>query len=158
LMAATFLTKSGLEKLKQQVEELKTQKRRLSEEVGRAREYGDLRENAEYHAAKERLQQVLEKIGDLEFKLSHVQVIDSKQLPEGVATLGTRVTVKELTLNRQEEYILVGTDESDPAAGKISVISPLGKAFVGHKVKEKVSVTLPAGTRSYQILAVKPIE
>ncbi len=158
MMAATFLTKSGLEKLKQQVEELKTQKRRLSEEVGRAREYGDLRENAEYHAAKERLQQVLEKIGDLEFKLSHVQVIDSKQLPEGVATLGTRVTVKELTLNRQEEYILVGTDESDPAAGKISVISPLGKAFVGHKVKEKVSVTLPAGTRSYQILAVKPIE
>ena len=157
-MAATFITKSGLEKLKLQVEGLKAQKRRLSEEMGRAREHGDLRENAEYHAAKERLQQVLEKIGDLEFKLANVNVVDPRQLPEGVATMGTRVTVKELTSQREERYILVGPDESDPASGKISVMSPVGKAFLGHKVKETVSLTLPAGTRSYQIIAVEPFE
>jgi transcription elongation factor GreA len=157
-MAATYLTRAGVAKLERQLEELKYQKRRLSEEMGKAREYGDLRENAEYHAAKERLQQVLAKIGELEFKLANVQVIDPKQLEEGVATLGTQVTVKDLTSSRQEQYILVGSDESEPAAGKISVQSPLGRAFLGHKVKEEVRVILPVGTRSYQILAIQPAE
>ena len=157
-MAATFLTRAGIAKLEQQLEELKRQKRQLSQEVGKAREHGDLRENAEYHAAKERLQQVLAKIGDLEFKLANVQVVDPRQLTDGLATIGTKVTVKELSSGREEKYILVGTDESDPPSGKISVQSPLGKAFLGHKVKEQVQVILPAGARSYQILAVGPAE
>ncbi len=156
-MAATYLTKAGVEKLEKELTELKAQKRRLSEEVGRAREHGDLRENAEYQYGKERLQQVLERIGDLEFKLSHVQVVDPTQHAKDIATLGTQVTVKDLTSRREEKYILVGSDESDPAAGKISVASPLGKGFLGRKVKEEVSITLPAGVRSYRILAVEPI-
>ena len=157
-MAATYLTKEGIAKLQKQLEDLKSQKRRLSKEVGVAREYGDLRENAEYHAAKERLQQVLEKISDLEYKLSNVQVVDPSQLPDGVATLGTWLKVKEMASGKEESYILVGPDESDPASGKISSLSPLGKAFLGHKVKDTVSVPLPAGTRSYQILSIQPIE
>ncbi len=154
-MAGTYLTRAGVAKLEEQLKELRGQKRRLSEEVGKAREHGDLRENAEYHAAKERLQQVLEKISDLEFKLSHVQMVDPSQHEKGVATLGTQVTVKDLSTGRQEVYILMGPDESDPSQGKISMLSPLGKAFLGHRVKERVSVTLPAGLRSYQILAVR---
>ena len=157
-MAATYLTKSGVAKLEMELKELKIQKRRLSEEVGKAREHGDLRENAEYHAAKERLQQVLDRIADLEFKLSHVQVVDSSQHEKGVATLGTQVTVKELSSGQQEKYILIGPDESDPTNGKISSASPLGKAFLGRKVKEKVTVYLPAGARSYQIVSVEPVE
>ncbi len=157
-MAVTFLTKSGVEKLRQQLEEFKAKKRRLSEEVGSAREYGDLRENAEYHVAKERLQQILQKISDLEFKLSHVHVVDPQELIDGVATLGTQVTVKDLSSNDEEKYLLVGSEESDPASGRISVQSPLGKAFVGRKVKEKVEVSLPIGVRSYQILSIQPIE
>ena len=154
-MAGTYLTKAGLAKMEEELKELKSQKRELSQEVGKAREWGDLRENAEYHAAKERLQQVLSKIGDLEFKLSNVNVVDPALHEKGVATLGTQVTVKDLSKDQEEKYILVGPDEIDPAALKISIQSPLGKAFLGRRVNEKVTVTLPAGSRSYQILAVE---
>lgn len=154
---ATYLTQEGLAKIQKELEELRARKRKLSQEVGKAREWGDLRENAEYHAAKERLQQVLAKIGDIEFKLSHVHLVDPAQHEKGVATLGTRVTVKDLSRDREEKYILVGPDETDPAAGKISIQSPLGKAFLGRRLKEKVTVTLPAGPREYQILAVEPL-
>ena len=157
-MAGTYLTKAGLAKLQEDLEELKKQKRRLSQEVGKAREWGDLRENGEYHAAKERLQQVLQKIGDLEYKLSDVHLVESSQLRDGVVSLGMQITVKDLTKGREEKYSLVGPDESDPASGKISVLSPLGKAFVGRKVNEKVNVNLPAGPRPYQILSIKPAE
>lgn len=157
-MASTYLTKSGVAKLEKDLKDLHTQKRRLSEEIGWARELGDLRENAEYHAAKERLQQVLEKIGELQFKLSNVQVVDPKLHAKDVASLGMQVTVKDLSSGREERYILVGSDESDPASGKISVISPLGKAFLGRKVKEKMTVNLPGGAFPYQILAVEPAE
>lgn len=155
-MAATYLTHAGVEKLQKELEELKRQKRRLSEEVGKAREHGDLKENAEYHAAKERLQQVLQKIDELQLKLTHVQMIDPTQVEKGVATLGMRVTVKDLTRDKEETYILVGPDESDPATGRISMASPLGKAFLGRKVNEKVSAVLPVGVRPYQILTIEP--
>ncbi|MBI3615406.1 MAG: transcription elongation factor GreA [Candidatus Omnitrophica bacterium] len=154
-MAATYLTKAGLAKLEEELKELKSQKHKLSKDVGTAREWGDLRENAEYHAAKERLQQVLSRISDLEFKLSNVNVVDPTQHEKGVATLGTQVTVKDLTRDREEKYILVGPDETDPAAGKISIQSPLGKAFLGRKIKEKVTVLLPAGPRPYLIISVE---
>lgn len=157
-MPGTYLTKAGVAKLEQTLKDLKAQKRLLSAEVGKAREFGDLRENAEYHAAKERLQQVLQRIGELEMKLSYVEVIDSSRLVDGLATLGTEVSVKDLSTGRQEKYILVGPDESDPPAGKISVQSPLGKAFLGRKVKEKVTLSLPGGSASYQILSIQPFE
>ena len=154
----TYLTKDGIAKLEKQLEDLRDQKRRLSKEVGVAREFGDLRENAEYHAAKERLQQVLQKIGELEYKLSHVQIVDPTQLPDGIATVGTRLTVKDLSTGREETYTLIGPEESDPATGKISFQSPLGRAFLGRKVKEEINVVLPGGERSYKILSIKPID
>lgn len=154
-MAATYLTPSGLEKLQKDLEELRKQKRRLSQEVGTAREWGDLRENAEYHAAKERLQQVLQKISEVEFKLSNVHVVETDKLAKGIVTIGTKVKVKDLTTGKEENYMVVGAEESDPANGKISMTSPLGKAFLGHKPKDKVEVLLPAGARPYQILAIE---
>ena len=153
-MAGTHLTKAGLEKLQEQLKELHAQKRQLSKDVGTAREWGDLRENAEYHAAKERLQQVLAKISDIDFKLSNVQMVDPTQHEKGVASLGMKLVVKDLTRDREEIYILVGAEESDPASGRISIASPLGKAFLGRKPKEKVTVSLPAGPRPYLIIAI----
>ncbi|MCM8794196.1 MAG: transcription elongation factor GreA [Candidatus Omnitrophica bacterium] len=157
-MGATYITKEGLAKIEKTLKELKEQKRRLSEEVGRAREHGDLRENAEYHAAKERLQQVIHKINELELKLTHVEVVDPTQLQKDTAVLGAKVTVKDMKSSKEETYTLVSADESDPASGKISVLSPMGKAFLGHKVKEKVTVNLPGGTYSYQIIAIQSAE
>ena len=141
-----------------QIKELRAQKRRLSLEVGKARELGDLRENGEYHAARERLQQVLQKIGELESRLVDVNVVDPSQLKTDAAILGTRVKVKDLTTSEEDTYTLVGPDETDPSAGKISIESPLGRAFLGHKVKEEVSVMLPGGVRPYKILAILPVE
>ena len=157
-MASNHITKEGLEKLEAQIKELKAQKRRLSEEVGRARELGDLKENAEYHAARERLAMVVAKISQLEMRLTEVNIVDFSQVKTDLAVLGTRVKVLDLSSKREDTYMLVGPDETDPSAGKISVLSPLGKAFLGHKVKEEVTVQLPAGPRGFRILAILPAE
>jgi len=152
---ATYLTKAGVVKLEAELKELRHQRRVLEEEVRIARDHGDLRENAEYHAAKERLTQVMEKLTDLQYKLSNVEVVDPTQHKTDAAILGTRVTVKDLSTGSKDQYTLVGPDEADPAAGKISMVSPLGRAFLGRKVKEKVVAALPAGPRTFEILAIE---
>lgn len=152
---ATYLTRAGLAKLQQELEELQRQKRRLSEEVGRAAQLGDLRENAEYTSAKEKLQQVLNRINDLQWKLAHVKLTDDLPVKDGMATLGCRVTVKELATGKETAYTLVGPDEADPAQGALSIQSPIGKALLGQKVKAKITVPLPAGPKTFQILSIQ---
>ena len=154
----TYLTKQGVVKMEEDLKELRRQKRVLSEEVRKAREHGDLRENAEYHAAKERLTQVVEKITQIQYKLADVRVVDPADHKTDAAILGMRVTVKDLSTGREDRYVLVGPDETDPAAGKISMESPLGRAFLGRKVKEKVTAALPAGPRAFEILSIDPVE
>ena len=154
----TYLTKAGVVKLEQELKDLRRQRRTLEEEVRKAREHGDLRENAEYHAAKERLTQIMEKLTELQYKLSDVHVVDPAHHNTDAAILGTRVTVKDLATGAKDQYTLVGPDEADPASGKISMLSPLGKAFLGHKVNEKVTALLPIGPRTFQILAIEPVE
>lgn len=154
---ATYLTQAGIAKLEKELEVLVRQKRELSQEVGKAREHGDLRENAEYQYAKERLAQVMAKISEIQDKLAHVKVVDPKQAGVGgTATLGTRIRVKDLASGSEDTYVLVGPDEADPAHGKISAASPLGRAFLGRKVQEKVEAQLPAGPRPFQILSIEP--
>ncbi|MDO8730787.1 MAG: transcription elongation factor GreA [Candidatus Omnitrophota bacterium] len=155
---ATYLTKAGVIKLEADLKDLRKQRRTLEEEVRIARDHGDLRENAEYHAAKERLTQVMEKLTGLQYKLAEVCVVDPSQHKTDVAILGTRVTVKDLSSGSKDQYILVGPDEADPVAGKISMQSPLGRAFIGHKIKEKVIATLPGGPREFEILSIEAVE
>lgn len=155
---ATYLTKAGVVKLETELKELRKQRRVLEQEIRIARDHGDLRENGEYHAAKERLTQVMEKLTDLQYKLSEVHVVDPSQHKTTAAILGTRVTVKDLASGSKDQYTLVGPDEADPASGKISMVSPLGRAFLGHKVKEKVTAALPAGPREFEILSIEPVE
>ena len=155
---STYLTKAGVVKLETELKELRRQKRLLTEEVRKAREHGDLRENSEFHAAKERLIQVVEKLTELQYKLADVQVVDPAHHKTDAAILGTRVTVRDLTTGDKDQYILVGPDEADPVSGKISMESPLGRAFLGHKVKEKVTAALPAGPREFLILSIEAVD
>lgn len=154
----TYLTKAGVVKMEQQLKDLRRQKRELEQELRIARDHGDLRENAEYHAAKERLTQVMERLTDLQYKMADVSVVDPSQLKTDAAVLGTRVKVQDLTTGDQDVYTLVGPDESDPVSGKISMVSPLGRAFLGHKVKEKVTAQLPAGPRTFEILSIQAVD
>lgn len=149
----TYLTRAGLAKLQKEAEDLQREKRRLSEEVGRAAQLGDLRENAEYHAAKEKLQQVLDRLNDLSWKLAHVQLVDDVPLTDGKAALGCRITVKD-PAGKELTFTLVGPDEADPATGQLSIASPIGKALLGQKASTAVTVQLPAGPKTFQILSV----
>ena len=155
---STYLTKAGVAKLEAELKELRKQRRTLEEELRIARDHGDLRENGEYHAAKERLGQLMEKLTQLQYKLADVSVVDPAMHKTDAAILGTRVTVKDLSSGSKDQYTLVGPDEADPVAGKISMQSPLGRAFIGHKVKEKVTATLPAGPREFEILSIEVVE
>lgn len=154
-MGLTYLSRQGHQDLLKRLEALKQQKRELSREVGTAREHGDLRENAEYHAAKERLAQVLGRIGELEVKLSQVQITDDLELSTDEARLGMQVTVKDPALGAEEIYTLVGPDEVDPAHGKISIASPLGKGLLGRKTGERVTVQLPKAVVTFEILNIE---
>ncbi|MBI4226786.1 MAG: transcription elongation factor GreA [Candidatus Omnitrophica bacterium] len=150
----TYLTRAGLAKLQQEAETLQREKRRLSEEVGRAAQLGDLRENAEYAAAKEKLQQVLDRLNDLSWKLAHVSIVDDLPVRDGTAALGCRVTVKDPS-GREQIFTLVGPDEADPATGHLSIASPIGKALLGQKAQAAVKVQLPAGPKTFQILSIR---
>ena len=154
-MGATYLSRQGHQDLLKRLEELKKQKRELSKEVGRAREHGDLRENAEYHAAKERLAQVMRQIGELEVKLSQVSITDDLELPTDEVRLGMRVTIKDAALGVEDVYTLVGPDEVDPANGTISVASPLGKGLLGHKPGDRVKVQLPRSAATFDIVKIE---
>lgn len=153
-MESVPLTKEGYENLKKELERLKREERpRIIAEIEKARSFGDLSENAEYVAAKERQAFVEAKIKELEEKLAKAVVMD--QPPEGGrVSFGCKVKLKDLDNDRVLEYQLVGGDEADPSRGKISIHSPVARALVGKEVGEEVEVVVPAGKRRYQILEV----
>ncbi len=154
-MAATYLTKAGLKKLQAEYETLQKQRRELLEEVSRAAALGDLRENAEYHAARERLQHVSTRLADLDAKLTNVQFIDDLPVASGEARVGMRVTLEDLTAQEQFAYLLVGPEEADPQQGKLSIASPLGKSLLGKKQGEAFTLTLPTAVVKYQVVAIE---
>lgn len=154
-MGDTFLTRAGYEKLIKELEPLKKQKNQLSQDIAEAREKGDLKENAEYHSAKEKLGEVMSRIAKIQDKLESAKIIDEIKVPKGQVSIGCKVEVKDED-GDTSEYTLVGEDESDPTEGKISVYSPLAQGLLGKKVGETVSVELPAGPRQFKILSAEP--
>ena len=154
-MQQTYLTKDGLQKLQDEFKRLQKQRRELLEEINKAAAMGDLRENAEYHAAKESLQHVSTRLAELERKLTNVQLIDDLPTVEGEARLGMHVTLKDLQTNEEVGYLLVGPEEADPTNGTLSVASPLGKNLLGKKAGERFTLTLPKAVVPYQILSVE---
>mgnify|MGYP001579737656 FL=1 len=154
-MGYTYLTKAGLTKLQDELKTLQKQRRELIGEVERARGLGDLRENAEYHAARERLQHVGRRLAELDEKLTQVQLIDELQVAEDEARIGISVTLRDLKTQEEFSYLLVGSDEADPANGKLSIASPLGKSLLGKKKGEPVTLTLPTTVVPYLVVDVK---
>lgn len=154
-MTETFLTRAGYEKLIKELEPLKAQKNQLSKDIGEAREKGDLKENAEYHSAKEKLGEVMSRIAKIQDKLQNAKIIDELKVPKDTVAIGCRVTLRDEE-GEETTYTFVGEDESDPAEGKVSVFAPIAQGLLGKKVGEKVEVQLPAGPRTFQILKSEP--
>ena len=152
-MADTYLTRAGYQKLREDLKDLMKQKTQLSLDIGEAREKGDLKENAEYHSAKEKMGEVMGRIGVISDKLQGAKIIDDMDIPKDTVAIGTQVTLEDSD-GDTVEYSLVGEDESDPAEGKISVQSPLAQGLLGKKVKQTADVQLPNGVRSFKILKV----
>jgi transcription elongation factor GreA len=148
-------TKAGYEALKEEVRHLKMVERpEVIKAIAEARAHGDLSENAEYEAAKERQGFVEGKISDLEHKLAHADVIDPKTVNTDSAVFGCTVVLENLDTEEEVSYQLVGPDESDISEGKISVSSPLGRAIVGKKVGDELVVQAPGGKREYEVIDI----
>ncbi len=152
----TPITKKGYEALKAEVDRLKKVERpKIIEAIAEARAHGDLSENAEYHAAKERQGFIASRIADLEGKLADARVIDTTNLSSETVVFGATVTLVETASQEEKQYTLVGQDEADLKDGKISVQSPVGRALIGHRVGDLVEVTTPARVVEYEIQAIR---
>ena len=154
-MGDTYLTKEGLAKLQAEHKALLRQKRELTEEVSRAAAMGDLRENAEYHAAREQLQHVSKRLAELDGKLTSVQLIDGLEVKAGEARVGSQVTLEDEQTKERFTYFLVGPEEADPQHGKLSMASPLGQHLLGKKAGERFTLTLPRMAVPYRVVTVE---
>ncbi len=150
-----ILTHEGLEKLKQELEQLTTVKRReVAERIREARDFGDISENSEYDDAKNEQAMVERRILEIEEQLRSASVIDESSLTTDAVQVGTRVTVRD-EQGKQREYALVGSAEANPAENKLSNESPVGKALLGQPQGATVKVSLPNGkTRTLEIVGI----
>ena len=145
------MTPEGHSSLLAELNALKAERPKISQEIGTAREHGDLRENAEYHAAKDKQGLNEARIAELEDKLARAEVIDPSTLSGDRVAFGAFVELEDMDGGKIVTYRLVGPDESDLEAGKISVTSPVARALVGKEVGDEVRVKTPGGIRTYEI-------
>lgn len=150
------MTVEGEAALQAELTKLKTEDRpRIIKAIAEAREHGDLKENAEYHAAREQQSFAEGRIQELEGKLGNAQVIDVTNMPNtGKVIFGTTVEVADAETGEESSYKIVGEDEADIAAGKISYTSPVARAFIGKEEGDIATVNAPAGKREYEIVTV----
>lgn len=149
------LTRAGFEKIQEELKHLREVKRpEIIKAIAVAREKGDLRENAEYDAAKEAQGYLEKRIYELEQHLINSEIIDDRDIDASKAYLGATVKLKDLNKSREITYMLVSKEEANFKLGKISVDSPVGKAMLGKAVGDVVETTIPAGTLRYEILSI----
>ena len=151
------MTLQGAEALRVELSELKSVKRpAVIAAISEARAHGDLKENAEYHAAREQQGFIEGRIKDIEAKLSHAQVIDVKTLnAAGKVVFGSTVVLLDINTDEEKTYQIVGVDEADLKHGKISVTSPVARALIGKIEGDEVSLDAPGGTHEFEILEVR---
>ena len=150
------ISPQGLELIKQELERLKKERPAIIQAIKEAREEGDLSENAGYHAARERQGMIEAKISLLESKMAHFNVVNPDNIGKnGVAVYGAAVTVEDSDTGERKEFILLGPDETEHVAGGISVLSPVGKALLGHGKGDEVTVRVPRGKIVYEIVSVE---
>ncbi len=156
-MEKTPMTMYGAEKLRAELNELKSvQRPKVIQAIAEAREHGDLKENAEYHAAREQQGFIEGRIQEIEGKLGTAQIIDPRTLnAEGKVVFGATVDLLDLETDKEVTYQIVGEDESDIKAGKISYTSPIARALIGKVVDDIAEVQAPSGVREYEIVAIR---
>ena len=149
------MTPSGYEKLEAELRQLKTVERRaISHEIEIARAHGDISENAEFHAAKEKQSHIEGRIRLIEDKLARAQVIETGGNPPDTVRFGVTVLLSDDT-GEEVRYTIIGEDESDVAAGRISVTSPVARALLGKSVGDEITVRVPKGSRSFEVLNIQ---
>ena len=156
-MSRVPLTKKGEISIKERLSNLKFIERpQISQAIAEARAHGDLKENAEYHAAKELQGLVEAKINEIESALANAQVIDVTEIPEtGRVVFGSTVTVYDIDNDKNVTYKIVGNLESDPDEGEISIDTPIARGMVGKFVDDEITIQTPAGNLNFEILEVK---
>jgi transcription elongation factor GreA len=144
----------GYEKLTADLQYLRGERPKIVDAIEEARSHGDLAENAEYHAAKERQGQVEAQIAEIEDRVTRAQIIDPASLSGNRVVFGATVTVLD-EADKKQRYQIVGMTEADARQGRISYDSPLGRALIGKQVGEEVDVTVPSGYRLYQVKKIE---
>ncbi len=150
-----LLTKEGYEKLQAELNELKTKGRDdIAEKIKVALSYGDLSENSEYDEAKNEQGKMEHRISEIEETLKNARIIDENTISNEKVQVGSKVKVKNVTLDMVTEYKILGEKESDPMNGIISAYSPIGAALIGHSAGESVNVEVPMGIVTYEIIEI----
>ena len=150
------ITKDGLKKLKAELRYLqKTEKPNNIKAIAEARAHGDLSENAEYHAAKEKQGFIAAKINELETAIGQAEVIDVNEGPTDRVVFGRTVLLYDIQTDKEITYQLVGPYESDPENGRISIKSPLGKGLIGREIGDEFKIKIPRGVQEFEVLEIK---
>ena len=150
------MTLAGYERLVEELKQLKTVERpAIIKAIAEARDHGDLSENAEYHAARERQSFIEGRVMELEAKISLAEIIDVKKLSGKTVTFGATVTLADEDTDEETKYQIVGADESDIAKGLLSITAPLARALIGKSVGDSVEVVTPRGSKSYEIVKIR---
>ena len=148
-----YISKEKRVELEQELKHLKEEKiPNLAKRIDDARQLGDLSENAEYHAAREEMAWTQSRVKEIDQILNNSELFKPAQIGKNIITIGTSITVK--INGKQKTYMIVGAHEAEPLIGKISNESPLGQAFLGHHIGDKVQVTVPAGVQVYEIVDI----
>ncbi len=151
------MSKSGNQRLREELIRLERHDRgEVVKAIEVAREHGDLKENAEYHAAKDRQGHIEGRIIELKDKLARAEIIDCLKVNTEVVVFGTVVQLLDLDTEEEVTYQLLGPEEADVKKGSISVLSPIGRSMLGKEVGDEVIVTTPGGTREFEVIAIKP--
>lgn len=151
-----YLTREGLEKLKAELDYLKNVRRReVAQQIAEAKAEGDISENAGYDEAKNAQAFLEGRIRELEAQLRNAQIIEENGASDGTVNLGSTVVVREVGSDLEETYVIVGSVEVDPANGRISNVSPLGKALMGKRAGDRVTVQTPGGEIEFEVLRVE---
>jgi transcription elongation factor GreA len=150
------MTQNGYNKIRAEVERLENEEMpKIAEKIATARAEGDLRENAEYHGARETQGMIQAKINLLRDKLARASIIDPSKLPKDEVVFGCTVTVKDLDFDDEEEFTLVGAGEEDYDKGRILVTSPIGQGLLGKKVGQVAEIAAPKGTIKFEVVSIR---
>lgn len=150
------MTAEGHQRLQDELKYLvRVERPKVVQDIAEARSHGDLSENAEYDAAKDRQGFIEGRIKELNHKIATAQVIDPKSIKSDKIVFGAKVTLFDVDTEKEFTYQIVGEDEADIKVGKISIGSPVGRSLIGHRVDEEVNITVPSGTKLYEVISIE---